>query len=268
MIDTSQSGRAVPAILAGLAVWFVAAYAAGADGVFLAGPDQAPVRMVAMILGPPLMFGMALIVSPRIRAAVLGLDQGLLTMLQGWRVVGAMFLVLYVHDLLPGLFAWPAGAGDVAVGLAAPFVALAAIRRSDGWRRRVLWLNIAGLLDFVAAAGTGLLTAGSAVGLLAGPLTSDLMAVGCSSSCTSRRSISSPPSAGAWRRGRRRLTPDDDGIRWGRAESAPIDPIPVLELRPGKRSVGTIDGERAMGGLPLRRDPFGLARADRRRGGA
>src|SRR5262249_1717957 len=90
-----------------------------------------------------------------------------LTAVQGWRVVGAMFLALYAFGLLPGLFAWPAGLGDSAVGLAAPFVLLAMLRGAPNWQRGVFWLNIAGLIDFTGAIITGVLTSNSALGLFA-----------------------------------------------------------------------------------------------------
>jgi hypothetical protein len=60
------------------------------------------------------------------------LDLRLLTALQGGRVIGFVFLALYAHGLLPGLFAWPAGLGDVLVGGAAPFVLLAQIQQDAG----------------------------------------------------------------------------------------------------------------------------------------
>jgi len=82
-------------------------------------------------------------------------------------VIGAMFLALYAFGLLPGLFAWPAGLGDAAVGLAAPFVLLAMLRGAPNWPRRVAWLNIAGLVDFAGAIGTGVLTSNSSLGVLA-----------------------------------------------------------------------------------------------------
>jgi hypothetical protein len=52
------------------------------------------------------------------------------------------------------------------VGLAAPFVLLAMLRGAADWRQ-VFWLNIAGLVDFAAAIGTGVLTGDSSLGLLA-----------------------------------------------------------------------------------------------------
>jgi hypothetical protein len=53
------------------------------------------------------------------------------------------------------------------VGLAAPFVVLAMLRGAPTWRRQVAWLNIAGLVDFVGAVGTGVLTSNTPLGLIA-----------------------------------------------------------------------------------------------------
>src|SRR5207237_4965721 len=107
--------------------------------------------------GPPLLFAIAYRVSPGFRAFVLGLDLRWLTAVQSWRVIGIMFLAFYAFGLLPGLFAWPASIGDVAVGVAAPFVLLAMVRNAPRWPTYVVWLNIAGLLDFAGAVGTGVL---------------------------------------------------------------------------------------------------------------
>lgn len=95
---------------------------------------------------------------------MLGIDLRLLTAIQSWRVIGITFLGLYTFGLLPGLFASVAGIGDAAVGSAAPFVALVMVRRVPSWRRQVAWLNIAGLVDFVGAVGTGVLTSNSSLG--------------------------------------------------------------------------------------------------------
>ena len=99
----------------------------------------------------------------------------LLTALQGWRVIGAVFIVLYFHGMLPGLFAWPAGAGDVAVGLAAPFAVLAMVTGAPGWRRGVLALNVAGLVDFAVALSSGLLTSPTSFGILAGDIDTSIV---------------------------------------------------------------------------------------------
>ena len=91
----------------------------------------------------------------------------MLTAVQAWRVLGGTFLYLYGLGLLPALFAFPAGVGDVAVGVAAVLVLRAMLHEHPNWRRRVLLLNLGGLLDFVGAIGTGVLTSNSVLGIFA-----------------------------------------------------------------------------------------------------
>jgi hypothetical protein len=164
----SADRRNVSSILTAiLAVWFLLVLAAGYAGAFESGPSRPPLAVLLAVVGPLLIFAAAYRASRRVRDLVLAIDLRLLTAIQSWRVIGVMFLVFYAFGLLPGLFAWPAGAGDLAVGLAAPFVLLSMLRQSPTWRRRVLWLNVAGLLDFVGAIGTGVLTSNNAIGLAA-----------------------------------------------------------------------------------------------------
>jgi hypothetical protein len=60
---------------------------------------------------------------------------------------------------LPAAFAAPAGFGDLAVGVAAPFVAHAVATRAPRWRQALLGLTVLGLLDFAVAFAMGVLTA-------------------------------------------------------------------------------------------------------------
>jgi hypothetical protein len=154
-------------LIAILVTWFLVVIVAALVGAFEAGPSRPPLAVLVAVAGPPLVFAAAYRVSRRFRDFVLAIDLRLLTTVQSWRVIGVVFLALYAFGLLPGLFAWPAGVGDFAVGVAAPFVLLAMLRRSPAWRRQVLWLNIAGLLDFAGAIGTGVLTSNSSLGLVA-----------------------------------------------------------------------------------------------------
>ncbi len=82
-----------------------------------------------------MLFGLVYRLSRRFRAFALGIDLRLLTAMQAWRVIGIMFLALYAFGSLPGLFAWPAGLGDAAVGFAAPFVLRALTAGAPNWRR-------------------------------------------------------------------------------------------------------------------------------------
>jgi hypothetical protein len=73
----------------------------------------------------------------------------------------APILSLYVHGILPGLFAFPAGLGDMAVGFAAPWIVIGLIRNPSfaTSRRHVLW-NIMGMVDLVVAVSLGTLCSG------------------------------------------------------------------------------------------------------------
>jgi hypothetical protein len=71
------------------------------------------------------------------------------------RVVGVTFLIVMAQGHLPAIFALPAGLGDIAAGLSAPFVA----RRlaHGGGRTRAVWFNLFGILDLVVALSIGFL---------------------------------------------------------------------------------------------------------------
>ena len=175
-VSTSQtSGGVAGVVWLAIALWFAAVLSAGTAGVFKVGPAEPPLPLLVALTTPVAVFALAYAGWTRFRDFALGLDLRVLTAMQGWRVLGGMFLVFYAYDMLPGLFAWPAGLGDVLVGLAAPFVVLAMVTGAAGWRRRVYALNIAGLLDFVGALGAGILTSNSAFGFLAGGVSSGMM---------------------------------------------------------------------------------------------
>lgn len=76
-----------------------------------------------------------------------------LTLLQIFRVVGIAFIATMALGKLPAVFALPAGLGDIAIGLAAPFVAQRLRRGIVG--PGALWFNVLGLVDLVVALGVG-----------------------------------------------------------------------------------------------------------------
>jgi hypothetical protein len=151
-----------------VAAWLLAVVLGGAAGLFESGPARPPLPILAALAVPLGIFSLAYALSPRFRDFVLSLDLRMLTAAQSWRVIGGMFMFLWAFDLRPALFAFPAGLGDVAVGIAAVFVLRAMIDEAPGWPRKVLLLNLAGLLDFVGAFATGILTSNSSLGLFAG----------------------------------------------------------------------------------------------------
>lgn len=180
MTDHGISGGAdarAPAgtVLAVAGIWLAAAFALSLSGSLQVPAGTPPLRVLAAAAVPILVFVLWYRRSAAFRAWVLGLDLRLVVMLQAWRVIGGVFLVLLAFGLLPGLFAWPAGLGDVAVGLTAPLVALALWRRPDiaAGSGFLAW-NLFGLLDFVVAVATGTLASGAVPGLVQG-VTADAM---------------------------------------------------------------------------------------------
>jgi hypothetical protein len=104
---------------------------------------------------------------------VSSLDLRVLTLAQTWRVGGIVFLLLYRQGALPGVFALPAGWGDIAIGVTAPLVAWS-------WKppfptRMFLVWNLLGSLDLVTAVSLGVLASATPVGVLAGDATTRLM---------------------------------------------------------------------------------------------
>lgn len=71
------------------------------------------------------------------------------------RVAGVAFLIVAALDKLPAVFALPAGLGDMAIGLSAPFVARR-LSRGTG-RAGAVWFNVMGIVDLVVAVSIGFL---------------------------------------------------------------------------------------------------------------
>jgi len=149
-----------------LAVWLASVFLLGAVGAFARPPGTVPLPIALGVTAPLILFLAAFRLSASFRAFVLTLDLPLVTGIQAWRFAGLGFLALYAHGVLPGQFAWPAGLGDMAIGLTAPWVTLGLIRRSRFATSRifVVW-NLLGILDLVVAVGIGALSAALATGI-------------------------------------------------------------------------------------------------------
>ena len=178
--DTSKvwtAGKLV-ALFMLLIVWFAAAFVIG-DQALLTNANGSLMPPIAITALVPVAVFLGLYASfSRFRGFVLAQDIETLTMLQLWRVIGFVFLMLYAYGVLPGLFALPAGIGDVAVGLAAPFVVLH-LRRDPAYAASsgLVRFQYLGLLDFAVAIVTAGLSAGAFASLTPGGITSAPMDV-------------------------------------------------------------------------------------------
>ena len=176
MIQADTAASKLPPLAAFvLLVWFAIVAWLAAGDAFAAGPGELPWELTLALVLPQVLFALAYRASAGLRDFVQVLSLPLITGLQAWRRLGMGFLMLYFWDVLPPLFAYPAGFGDAAVALAAPLL-VAAMFTARGVSRRglILW-NLLGVADFLMAFSVGFLASGSAAGLLAGSVTSDPM---------------------------------------------------------------------------------------------
>lgn len=156
-----------------LAVWCASVFGLGAAGAFVGNPGQPPLALVASATLPLAIFAVAYRGSRVFRDFVLAADLRLVTAFQVWRWAGFGFLSLWAHSVLPGVFAWTAGLGDMAVGFTAPWIVLALARdRAFAGTRRFMLFNWLGILDLVVALGLG----GASTVLLRGGVTMTAMA--------------------------------------------------------------------------------------------
>jgi hypothetical protein len=148
-----------------LAMWFALVFFLGARESFVRAPGAWPLPILIGVTAPLLVFLVAFVVSRAFRDFVLTVDLRLATGIQAWRFAGLGFLALYTYGVLPGRFAWPAGLGDMAIGLTAPWLALSLIRVPGFASSRlfVLW-NLLGVLDLIVAVSMGAIVSALATG--------------------------------------------------------------------------------------------------------
>src|SRR5437016_12872352 len=136
-------------------LWATVAWTAAINGVFRTGASPLPLLPAALIL--PVIIGTPLLLlSKRVGQVLDAMPTTWLVALQFYRVFGSQWLAYWLLGLLPGLWALPAGTGDVLTGLFAVPAAIAlATRTAEGRKAAILW-NIFGLADFVVAITLGL----------------------------------------------------------------------------------------------------------------
>jgi hypothetical protein len=156
--------------------WLVLSIILGAAGVYHVQEHEIPTIQYGIVV--PLLIGGVLIWrSAAVRRLIEAVPQQWLVSVQLYRALGVIFLILYATGYLPPLFAWPAGVGDIFIGLLAPVVGFRYARAPRKAASLVAAWNVLGILDLVVAVGTGFLTAPSSLQLFAAQPTSDLMTV-------------------------------------------------------------------------------------------
>jgi hypothetical protein len=154
--ESTSSRQSWIALLSGvgLATWATVTTMLARRGVFQPpDPYSAPPIGFALVL-VLLVLAVCLVAGPSLRRLLT--NQKNLILLNLWRLVGVVFLVLMANGQMPALWALPAGIGDVIVGATAPWIARH-VETPQG-RRRAIIFNLFGMADLVVAVGLGIMT--------------------------------------------------------------------------------------------------------------
>jgi hypothetical protein len=135
-------------------LWLAMIWSGAINGVFRPG-NTPPLLPFAIFL--PVIVGVPILLrSKRVGDVLDAMPTSWLVGLQVYRVFGGIFLVGWARGVVPGIFALPAGIGDMITGfLALPVAYYLASRNGDAARSAIAW-NIFGLIDFTIAVGIGL----------------------------------------------------------------------------------------------------------------
>jgi hypothetical protein len=161
--DRSRTIQATATVLVG---WFAIAVALALAGVYSAATTRIPTIQFGIVI--PILIGCLMIWRwPAVSRLIDAVPRQWVIAIQFYRVEGVIFLVLFTTHLLPGLFALPAGLGDLAVGLLAAAIGIGATGGRQLNPRTVLRWNLLGIADLIVAVSTAFLTAPSAFQMFA-----------------------------------------------------------------------------------------------------
>jgi hypothetical protein len=144
------------AIMVPFTLWAGVAWTAAINGVFRTVATSLPLLPVAIFL-PVIIGAPLLLLSKRMGQLLDAMPTTWLVALQLYRVLGSQWLAYWLHGQLPGIWALPAGTGDVLTGLFAVPTAIAlAAGTAEGRRAAILW-NIFGFADLCVAITLGMI---------------------------------------------------------------------------------------------------------------
>lgn len=137
-------------------LWSAAAWTAAINGVFRTGASSLPLLPAAILL-PVIVGTPVLLLSKRVGQLLDAMPTTWLIALQLYRIFGSQWLVYWLRGMMPGLWALPAGTGDVLTGLFALPAAIAlAAGTAQGRKTAMLW-NMFGLADLATAIALGMI---------------------------------------------------------------------------------------------------------------
>jgi hypothetical protein len=133
--------------------WFIIVLSASALQLFRNDANRIGISVAFASLTPVVSFTLWFAASKKFREFVLSLNPRVLTAVQSWRIIGFTFVLLEAYGALPAIFAWPAGYGDMAIGVTATFVAW---KLADSRHRNFfMFWQVLGIADLVNAVALG-----------------------------------------------------------------------------------------------------------------
>ena len=145
------------AIIVPFTAWLTIVWPIALNGGFEPGLAQIP-RLPIAIFAPVILGAPLLVFSKSIGVLLDAMPASWLIALQVYRVFGGVFLLGWINGLVPGVFALPAGTGDMLTGFAALSVAGAVASGSASGRRTAMMWNLFGLADLAVAITMGALS--------------------------------------------------------------------------------------------------------------
>jgi hypothetical protein len=140
-------------IIGVIVAWLSFALSASALQLFRNDFARPPVLFILAAVMPVILFLLWYAYSPGLREFALSLDPRTLTLAQAWRINGFIFLALYSYGILPGLFAFPAGWGDISIGTTALLIG-AKYAKAQHRNLFIVW-QLLGIIDLVVAVSLG-----------------------------------------------------------------------------------------------------------------
>jgi hypothetical protein len=136
-----------------IAIWFGLVLSASALHLFKNDANRVGIAVGIAAVAPIVLFSLWFAASDGFRKFALSLNPRSLTYAQSWRVIGLVFVILEARNVLPAIFALPAGWGDVAIGTTAALVAWKL--GNPGHRGGFILWQVLGIIDLVTAVGLG-----------------------------------------------------------------------------------------------------------------